>query len=335
MGRYIPIELKDHKQSGTTTTCKLLRIDPVQPGYSSYGITNLDRDVIYDDGNGELTYWAAVGAQPSVLQGSSDLGVDNAESVSLMPEFDIPGLGEADIRAGAYDNAKFALYEVNYDALSMGHVTLRAGTIGQVTIDANGLSFVNELRGLSAQLRQSVCEKDSLTCRAPYGSQPAGSMIPGPINRFPCGKDATAELITGVVTAVGLENTLTFTIGSFALGTDALSPGQVKFLSGLNAGKTFEVDSNTSGGVITLAHETPFAIQEDDEVEYRGDCNKIARDTEKGCAAPHHWGPEWVLHFRGEPDIPIGDAGAMETPGASSAPGHGGATNQPFATEAE
>lgn len=30
-----------------------------------------------------------------------------------------------------------------------------------------------------------------------------------------------------------------------------------------------------------------------------------------------HWGADWVLHFRGEPDIPIGDAGKMETPGAS------------------
>lgn len=126
-----------------------MRIDPVTPGYASYGITSLDRDVVYDDGSGEMRYLAAVGMQPSTILQSNDLSVDNAEFPSLLPEYDIP-IDEADINAGAYDYARFALYLVNYQDLGMGHVTLHAGTIGKVTIRQDGLSFVNELRGLSA-----------------------------------------------------------------------------------------------------------------------------------------------------------------------------------------
>lgn len=327
MGRQIPIALQTHLDGDATTTCVLLRIEPVDPRFPTYGVTSLDRDVFYDG----LLYLAAVGTQPTSLQGESNLGVDNAESSSLLPEFDIP-VSEADLRAGAYDFANFWMGLVNWEDLTQGHVTLREGTIGQVTIDDDGLSFVNELRGKSAELKQSVCEKDSLTCRATFGSQPEGSPIEGPIERYPCGFDATSLLESGTVTGVGLENTLTFTSsGSFT--QDSLKPGIVFWVTGLNSGRTHEVDTNTAAGEITLAHETDYPIQIGDQLLYRPDCSKMARDDEKGCL--FWFGEEWVLHFRGEPDIPIGDAGAMETPGASSAPGSGGSTNVPFTSEQE
>jgi uncharacterized phage protein (TIGR02218 family) len=332
MPRYIPLALADHLAQPTTTTCYLLRVDPVNPLHPSYGVTTLDRAVVYDDGAGELVYSAAIGAQPTALVGADSLSVDNAESTSLMPEFDVP-VSEADIRAGVYDFARFSLYLVNYESLSDGHVLLRSGSLGRITIDVDGLSFVNELRGLSAELKQSVCEKDSLACRATFGSQPGGSVIAGPIERFPCGVDATALLIDGAVTAVGLENTLTFTVSGFTLDDDELNPGMAFWLTGLNAGRSNEIDTNTATGVITLAHETMWPIQVGDTLQYRVDCNKLPRDTVKGCKAPIRWGDEWPIHFRGEPDIPIGDAGAMETPGASGGPGQGGYTSQPQEAE--
>lgn len=332
MPRYIPIALKEHLAGPTTTTCYLLRVDPVNPVYSSYGVTNLDRAVLYDDGVSELRYSAAIGMQPTTLQAGASLTVDNAEGMSLMPEFDVP-ISEADIRAGVYDFARFSLYLVNYESLDSGHVLLRSGSLGRITIDADGLSFVNELRGLAAELKQSVCEKDSLSCRATFGSQRADSPIPGPVERFPCGVDATALLIDGTVTSVSLENTLTFSVGGFTLDDDDLNPGMAFWLTGLNAGRSNEVDTNTAGGTITLAHETTWPIQVGDTLQYRVDCNKLARDAVKGCKAAIRWGDDWPLHFRGEPDIPIGDAGAMETPGASGGPGQGGYTSQPMVAE--
>jgi hypothetical protein len=104
----------------------------------------------------------------------------------------------------------------------------------------------------------------------------------------------------------------------------------MEFTSGLNAGRTFEISDNTADGEITLAYETPYPVQVGDEINYRPDCNKHARDENKGCLK--HWEAEWVLHFRGEPDIPIADEAALSVPGAGVGPGQGGTTNEPFFT---
>lgn len=329
MGRHMSDAMRAHLQGPMQTTCWLLRIIPVTPGYASYGITELDRDVIYDDGGGELTYSAAIGMVPASVVQSAGLEVNNTELPALLPEYDIP-VSEQDIRAGVYDYASFVLYLVNWADLSMGHVTLHAGSIGQVSINGDGLSFVNELRGLGAKLKQSVCSKDSLTCRAIFGSQPIGSSTPGPqVARDWCGFDASAELVATSVASVGSEATRTFTVADATGWTaDMLAPGVVVWSTGLNAGRTHEVESNTSGGQIDLAFEAAFPIGVGDQLSYRPDCSKHARDASKGCK--FWFGTEWVLRFRGEPDIPVGDASALGTPGASSGPGQGGRTTQPL-----
>ena len=330
--RQIPIALKDHLSLSATTTTLLLRIAPVTPGFPVYGVTELDRDVVYDDGAGELTYHAPIGMVSPTLIAAADLSVDQPTAEHLLPEYDIPELSEAGIRAGAYDFAEFDLYLVNYRDLSQGHVHLKRGTIGKVSIRSDGLSFVNELRDLAAQLKQSICTKDSLTCRAIFGSQPIGSSTPGPqVNRDPCGFDATTLLVSSTVELVGVESTLTFKVPE-TLAVNELVPGIVTFTTGANAGRTEQVIANTADGWITLAVELPYPIAEDDEVEYRPDCSKIARDEEKGCKRWH--AAQWVLNNRSEPDIPLGDEGAALTPGAGVGAGSGGATNQPFEAEA-
>lgn len=328
MPRYIPDELKDHLRSDSTTTTILIRFDPVTPGFDSYGATLLDRDVVYDDGSGEIAYLAPIGMHPPSLISDGELGAGLDETDHLLPEYDFP-ISEEDIRAGAYDFAKYTVYLVNYEDLSMGHVTLRHGTIGRVTVRSDGLSFVNELRTLAAQLKQSVCEKDSLTCRAVFGSQPVGSSTPGPQVRWGwCGFPAETLLVAGTVAEVGLEPHTLFRVEPFVEPDGALNPGLLTFTSGRNAGRTIEITDNDGDGWITLAYDLPYPVEENDEVEYRVDCNKHARDDAKGCR--RHFGAEWPLHFRGEPDIPIGDEGAMSMPGAGLGPGDGGATTQPF-----
>lgn len=331
MPRYIPIQLQDDLDTGITTLTACVRIDPVTPGFDSYGITTSDRDIPYSGVGGELLYLAAIGGIPSTIMATGDLSVDNAEGAHLIPEYDVP-ISEVDIRAGAYDFARFTCFLLNYEDPSKGHITLLKGTIGQVSIRADGLSFINEYRSLAAQLKQSVCEKDSLTCRAIFGSQPEGSPIPGPTERFPCGYPAETLLVETEVIAVSLEPNITFTVEADTNWyEDSFAPGIVKFLTGLNAGRTYEISANSASGEITLSFDTPFPVEVGDELVYRRDCIKHARDTEKGCMS--HWGDEWVLHFRGEPDIPIGDAGAMQTPGASGTPGQGSPRSEPLDPE--
>lgn len=324
MPRVIDITLKNHIGSGRTTTCCILKITPVTPGYPPYGAAMTNRPITYNDGTGPLLYSAIVGMQLTSISSSADLSVDNAENESLLPEYDFP-IKEADIIAGVYDFAKFDLYLVNYKDLTPGrHGHMQSGTLGRVTVRDGGLSFVEELRGLSDQLKQSLCHKDSLACRAIFGSGAIGSGAPVE-EEYPCGFDATTLLVAGSVSAVGAESSITFAPGPGQIVTkDQLALGIVKWVTGANAGRTSEVEGNTAGGEVTLAFPAMFPIKPGDTYLARGGCNKIARDDVRGCKRWH--GAQWVNNHRGEPDIPIGDAGAIETPGASSGAGQGGAT---------
>ena len=121
MGRAISIELQDHFDQKYQTTAHLLRIDPVRPGYSSYGVTDIDRDITYDDGTSELTYSAAIGFESTEFSFNPTLSADNADMTSLLPVFDIP-VSEDVLRSGAYDFAEFTLYKINYEDPTQGHV---------------------------------------------------------------------------------------------------------------------------------------------------------------------------------------------------------------------
>ena len=321
MGRTIPIALQEHLASDSTTTTLLIRIDPRTPGYSSFGATFTNRNLRYDDGAGELEYYGYVGMQPSSLLTSGSLSVDNAEVQGLLPEYEFP-ITERDIQAGVYDDARFYLYLVNYNDLTAGrHIELKRGTLGRMrTMD--GLSFWEELRGLSQGLKQTICARDSLTCRARLGSQPLGTIGAEYTEREYCGIDLDVGYWEpGVVLAPGVEAHYGFTTVDPLVvpsGSDVpnyLAPGMVRWTSGMNAGSENEVEANGASS-ISLAFRTKFAIQAGDEFEYRRDCNKHARDEEKGC--PSHWGPEWVDHFQGEPDIPIADAVVNAVPGGTT-----------------
>lgn len=325
MPRTIPIALQEHRASGLTTTCYLMKVKSVHAGVPVYGVTSLDRDVVYDDGSadGELTYHAAVGLQPASLLGTSNLAIDNSETPGLLPEFDVP-ISEADIQAGIYDFANFWLYEVNYESLSDGHDEIRSGTLGRFVL-RDGLSFTTELRGLSQKLKQTVCARDSLTCRATLGSQPFGTGGGVIEEREYCGIDMTGYWVAGEVTAVGSEANYAFADSSMSEPVNALAPGMVRWLTGANTGWEQEIESNTETS-ISLLFRTPYPIQVGDTYERRVDCSKVFDDDIKGCK--FHWGSEAPERFRGEPHIPIGDAIANATPGGTTSPVQGGVSDQ-------
>lgn len=328
MPRVVSATMAQSYESDASTRCWIMRIDPVTPGFSSFGACGLDRGLTYDDGDDELFYSPIVGFQPSTLMATADLSIDNAESKGLLPEFDFP-ISEADIIAGVYDFAEFTAYEVDYENLVPASGTILAhGTLGRFRIVDYGLSFVEELRGLADQLKQSVCQKDSLGCRAIFGSQYKGAPGAEVTELFPCLFDTSTLLVAGSVTSVGIESTITFTDSGLVATTNQYSPGMLKWTSGANTGRSYEVETNTNTGTVTLSYPTAFPIANGDGYLIREDCNKQARDESKGCKA--HFGADWILHFRGEPDIPIGDQGALETPGASSAPGQGGSSFTPL-----
>lgn len=303
MPRVIPIAIANHIATGSTSMCLLIRIIPAQPGIDEFGITTLDADVHYDDGDGALLYSAAVGSEPSTMQASSDLSVAGGETRQLMPVFDTP-ITETQLGAGACDYAEFIAYLINYKDLTSGHhVILQTGTLGRNSVTDSGLSWTAELRGLAQALKQSITEKWSLTCRAVFGS-----LVSTPQSRYPCGFDVTPLWNSSTVTAVGLDDTQQFYCTSF-VPTFGGSPGLVEWLTGDNAGRTDETESfeSTLGpglmpDVIGLTFGAAYAIKAGDTFRFRDDCPK----TPTACKARDNF-----PNYRGEPSIPVSDNGAL------------------------
>ena len=306
--KTIPAILQTHYDSQVNTTCLLLKITRNVGAFGTalpvLGVCTLDQDITYNDGTDTVTYSAMAGFAPSNLSSTGDMSVDNAEAEILVPAYDLGPVVESDINAGRYDSAPFVLYRINYNDLTSGrHEIVMTGTLGQAKV-VGGLSAFCELRAISQQFKQTVCEVDSLTCRATFGDTA-------------CGVDADALFVTGTVTVVGSETDRMFSSLS-AFATDALVPGIVQWLTGDNEGRSYEIEKNTlSGGTVAaeLTFPTPFPIVIGDTFKWRPDCGKqFIRDCKDIYSN--------VLNFRGEPYIPVGDEASLATPGANKPGGN-------------
>ncbi len=167
--RAISSALKAHLQSSTTTFCALMKIEPKNQLAPIFGLCTLDRDVIYDDGSGPITYKAKRGYSTFDVQTARDLSVDNSEAQGLLAEYDIDGMTADGIARGLYDSARFVQYLVNYNDLTMGHMVLNSGQVGQVQ-NIDDMMTQIEMRSLTQILKQqSMIELTSITCRADFG----------------------------------------------------------------------------------------------------------------------------------------------------------------------
>lgn len=326
MSRSIPPALQAYMAGHGLTMGKIVKIGPMPDG-SFRALAMVDRAVVYDDGEGELTYIARTGAQMSAFVSSADLGVDNAEMDSLPPvdAFPLEGITDAQIQAGDLDKVPFVVYCLNYDDTSLGHFIWSGGTIGEVRI--KGTALINiEQRSLSNQMKQTIVDVDSTTCRARFGSVHIGEATSaGEVEeRFPCEYDLSSEWIEGTVTAVdGDDPDLIFADSSLLQADDYFAPGLVEWETGVNAGIETEVGAFAAGEV-TLSYATPQPIAIGDTFRIRRECTK-AWTGHNSCDT--FWGVDKPLHFRGEPHIPIGDGASLNSPGAGT-PGAIGGTGE-------
>jgi uncharacterized phage protein (TIGR02218 family) len=304
--RNIPIALAAHLESGRTSLCFLVKIRCKDGTLLAF--TTLDAALTYTDGpDGPIEYLPDNGVTPSEQVWSASLSVDTAEAVGVVTP---DGITEQRIRSGVFDHARFWIYRVNYLDLSQGHYIWASGTTGETKFTENRFSV--ELRSKSQQLKQPISESYTLTCPVAYGSAA-------------CGK--TLEWFDAAVATVDTEEPdriFTVTGDSEWPGGDQFKFGVAKVITGDNAGAEVEVELHDDDS-IELLLPLPYALAEDDELQFRIDCNKEARDTDFGCKSELRWGAEWPLHHRGFPDIPIADQGSLLAPGAQtpSVPGSG------------
>lgn len=311
MSRTIPIALQSDLESDATTLTWLLRAD-AEAGEQIF-LALLDRPVVFDDGDGAQTYEPDPGYDPKLMESATDLSVDGTTFASLLQSSGL--LSEADLRAGTWDNAAVRVYRVNYADPSAGHYELKRGHLGRLVID-RGLGVISEIRGLAQGLRQTLCWRDSILCRARHCSQESEE-------REWCGIVAATIEVGFTVTSVGTENDRDFTASGLTQDAGAFLPGVVRWTSGLNTSNLPNgVADHLAGGVVALRRSTRYPIQVGDVGVIRPDCTK-AIEGDKGCR--HYHDTLWPRRYRGEPHIPQGEG--AQVPGAQVGAGSGGTTD--------
>lgn len=295
MSRNVPTPLVDRFKVGGTTQCVLLQVRPVR--MPVFGITSLDRDILYDDGtgvgdtSGMVTYRAKNGFTPSDQVAAMDLSVDNAEASSLLAQFTFDGMTVEAIERGEYDAAPFTMYLVDYENLGAGHVILSAGTVGQVRRADTGAVTI-ELRSLLQQLKQrAMVELTSIACRATFGDDRCKMPL---------------AWVDAEVTAVGPEDDRTFVVDN--MPDDFVVPGIALWETGSAEGREYEIeDYDPDTGMLTLVFPTYLPIEIGDTLQIRRDCDK-SKAMCKGYLN--------LLNMRAEADMPRANGLDLQSPGA-------------------
>jgi len=297
VSRAVPPALAAHLGQETSTTCRLLRFTLVDGRV--FGLTTLDREVVYQD----VTYSALNGFNSSTVSTDTGLSVDNAEGYALIA--DVEGITDQMIATGALDDASWQMLLVNWSDLSMGHLTIDAGDVGQVNV-ADGVAYVPELISISMRLRQPIGHFFTRKCRATFGSD--AEAMTG------CGYDADPLWLSGTVEVVeALDNQRIFTYTGPALDP-VPNTARVRFTSGANAGpRLYQVEAYSPVAfAVELVEPTPFPIAIGDDFDIRPDCDKSPAQ----CTGYDNW-----LNYKGYNLIPISEADAVLTPQTGTAGG--------------
>lgn len=275
--KTIPGPLLAHIQSETPSLCTLWRI--ARSDGTVLAFTDSDIDVVYNDGNGSLTYAARTGYLRSNVDNSNTLSVDNVDVEGFV---DDAALTDADIRNGKYLNAEVRVMLVNRESPTMGHVMVRRGRIGEITQRDD--FYQAEMRGLTQYYTQRFVESLTPECRADLGDARCG------VNTASFSQTVT---VTAVPTAKRSFNATTVQAdGYYAFGL-------LEWLTGGNAGAKMEIKSQV-GGLWTLFLPMAVPIAIGDTATVIAGCNHTAAQ----CKAKF----SNLLNFRGEPFVPGLDA---------------------------
>jgi uncharacterized phage protein (TIGR02218 family) len=277
----------------------LLKFMPI--GGTQFGLTSCNKDLVYDDGEGALTYRCAFGYTPFDSDQRSDLSVNNSQAASLIAQYPLDGVTMNAILRGDFDGCPFKQYLVNYENLLSGrHSIISTGTIGQIS-QVDQLACNIELRSLIQTLKQNtMVELTSVNCRAKFGDAQCKVLF---------------EWWNAEVTSIGAEADRTFSVaitdsnGSRTFDSGFFVPGVAVWETGDNAGFEIEIEEFDSASVsqdVTLVFPVPTDITVGDTLRIRRDCAK----SRAACIAYDN-----VVNFRGEPDLPVGNGLDAQAPG--------------------
>lgn len=268
-------EFAAHLASGATTLCWCWRI--VRRDGTVLGFTDHDNPVSFDG----TTYEAASGFTASDISDGLGLSVDNLEVTGALSS---ATLTDADLAAGRYDDARIAIYRVNWSDPEQ-RALMRSGSIGEVR--RTGSTFTAELRGLAHYLQQPTGRLLQQTCDADLGDAR-------------CTVDLMSPAFRGIGTILAVKSARRFTVsGLDAFATRFFSRGLFAFTSGASSGLKIEVKAHTklaSSVEVELWAEAEGPPAIGDTFVVTAGCDKRF-DTCKARFAN-------TINFRGFPSIP-------------------------------
>lgn len=276
--------LAAHIATRRTRLSRCLRLD-LRDG-TTIGITDHDKDLAVDLGDGAVTYRADVGAIPSAV--STVLGFE-VDSLDVSGPVGAVITAEA-ILGGRFRHARARLFEVRWDAPTQFYALL-AGRVAEARPD--GGRFTLQIRSAADAYSQTIGRVITPYCSHDFGLGQC---------------QAVPETWAAEVTAV--HSALRFDAAFGTGGPDAadVRNGLVSFESGDLAGTLPVEIFNLSGDTLELYHLLVEAPQVGDLLTVTQGCDK----TRTACK-----GFGQILNFGGFPEVPGSDAYLpVPTPGA-------------------
>jgi uncharacterized phage protein (TIGR02218 family) len=286
--------LAAHLAGGATTLCTCWRV--IRGGGVVLGFTDHDRAIEFDS----VSHEPESGLDRSAAVAHAGLQVGGLEVTGA---FSSEAIGESDLAAGLYDNARVEAWLVNWAAPEQRHL-MRVGSIGEVR--RAGKAFTAEVRSLSHALDQERGRIFRATCDADLGDARCTIDLQS--------SDWSAAATVGETD--GYARVSAIVPGERPSGF--FDQGSVTFTSGANAGRRSEVLRHVrdgDGDHIELWQPMVEAIALGDEFNVSAGCDK------RFATCKGRFGN--VANFRGFPQMPGNDfALSYPTPGG----GHDGGT---------
>jgi uncharacterized phage protein (TIGR02218 family) len=273
--------LAAHIATRRTKLARCLRLD-LQDG-TTLGVTDHDKDLVVDLGDGAITYRAEVGAIPSAAATSVGFEVDSLEVSGPVGE----AVTLAAVLGGRFRQARARLFDVRWDAPTQWYALL-AGKVGEGKVE--GGLFTLQIRGASDAYSQTIGRIIS-----PYCSHDFGVFDP-PHSR------CQATPLTWAATVTAATDALRFEVSwdAGAPTAEQVRNGQVAFATGALAGtRPVEVFDLTGGDTIELYHLLVEAPEVGDTLTVTQGCAK----TRPACKAHGQ-----ILNAGGFFDLPGTDA---------------------------
>lgn len=133
--------LRTALQSSAFKRVYLWKVKPLNRPIMAF--TSLDTDVVYNDGDGSLTYRSGGNASATEFECEMSLsisGVDvtamrGTEDAALLPGLPMYGITREQVESGAFQDAKTKVMLADWSNLAAGHVTLFTGRLGKHQIN--------------------------------------------------------------------------------------------------------------------------------------------------------------------------------------------------------